>query len=288
MNRALWALVLLLLGVATPAAAEDRAFADMVANEFRNALPGYVVTVADPLTLKLGKASQPGEQPLQVNLDRVVDFCGRAPAGCGQELSDFVAKIVGVIGAQDTKPSLAALRAVVRPATYVEQLTSGMKEKAGALVSAPLAGDVVMICYLDMPTAMAPVFEKDLAKIAISRDQALRTCRTNTRAGLPSLPHTPPSGGEPGAGTIGVLSGDPYESSYLILHDDWAPLARALGGRLLVAVPAADQILYTEDAGPAARDALSTLTLKAYGEADRAISKTVFRWTPTGWDVVTP
>ena len=89
-------------------------------------------------------------------------------------------------------------------------------------------------------------------------------------------------------GAIGFLNGDPYTSSYLVLHDDWAKLAVALGGRLLVAAPDADKVFFAEDKGPATRDALSTLAKKAYAEAERAISTNVFRWTPSGWDVVAP
>jgi uncharacterized protein YtpQ (UPF0354 family) len=279
--------VLLFVGGLRTATTEP-SFADRVAGQLRGALPGYDVTVVDQLTIKVRKSSEPEDQSTQVNLDRVADYCARTSAGCADMISDFLSKIVELVKAHELTPSAAMLRAVVRPATYPVQLTRSLAKKDDELISAPFAGDLVMMCYFDMPAAMRPASRSDLVKIALSRERALDVCRDNTRAGLPRLPTAPPRHGTSETDAIGYLKGDPYESSYLLLHDDWAQLAEKFGGHLLVAAPDADVIFYSEDAGPASRDALSTLVKKAYGEAERPISTNVFRWTPSGWEVAAP
>jgi hypothetical protein len=270
------------------AAVIDSTIVERVAERIRAALPGYDVKVVDPLTLSLHKHSRSADEGMQINVDRIADFCSRTPDGCAGEILDFVGKIVPVIKAHDVGPAIGALRAVVRPAGYVDQLTEMMKTNTDHPVSAPVAGDIVMLCYFDMPTAMRPARMSELPALGLSREQALEVCRHNSRAALPPLPTKPPGSSSNGTGEIGYLKGDPYDSSYLLLHDDWAPMAGKLGGHLLVAVPDADLILFAEDTGPASSEALSATAKKAYGEAERPISSRVYRWTQSGWEVAAP
>ncbi len=260
---------------------------EYVAEQLRSALPGYEVTVADSLTLKLGKRGAPASELMQLNLDRVADYCTRVPDSCTAEVADLIHKTVPIVQAQNWSPDSAALRAVVRPENYVAQMASMLKTTSDTFISTQFAGDLVMMCYFDMPTAMRPVTIKDLTALGMEQATVIETCQRNMRAALPKLPENPPPDFARGP-ALGYLQGNPYESGYLLLHDDWAPLARALGGHLLVAAPGADLILYGNDTGPTSVDALATLARQTYGQAERPISTTVFRWTPSGWDVVTP
>jgi hypothetical protein len=292
MRRALWlALFVAICPASHPARAAigETPIAKTASDQLAKALPGYEITIADPLTIKIHAANRPADDTFLLNLDRVAAYCAHSPGDCGHAISQFVARIVPVIQAQNSKlaPTQAALRAVVRPAAYAAQLTALMA-KSGGLVSEPVAGDVVMLCYFDMPTAMRPTTKSDLASLNLSPEQALDLCRQNTRAALPPLPKTPPRSAKPTEGAIGVLNGDPYESSYLSLHDAWAPMAGMLGGRMLVAAPDAAVVFYGEDGGPVSVDALSTIARKAYSKAERPISRGVYRWTPRGWEVAAP
>jgi uncharacterized protein YtpQ (UPF0354 family) len=291
MNRVLalplFVCVLLIAG-GSRAATADLSFANKVADQLRQAIPGYNLTVVDDLTIKAGKSSQPAEQPMQINLDRVADYCARTPDGCDRMVSDFVAKMALVIKEQDFTPAASKLRAVVRPASYLAQMTTLLATKGDELISAPFAGDVAMMCYFDQPTAMRPALKSDLAKIGLTRDRALQLCLDNTRSGLPRLPSAPQGPSTTKTGSFNYLQGDPYESSYLLLHDEWTPLAEKLGGHLLVAAPDADLIVFGADAGATSLDALSTFARQAYAKAERPISAKVFRWTPSGWEVAVP
>jgi len=87
-------------------------------------------------------------------------------------------------------------------------------------------------------------------------------------------------------GTIGNVAGDAYESSRLLLHEDWSPLASAQGGVLLVAVPAKDVVLYVGEDSAAAVDALRTLATQVGKQTPAPLSDFVLRWTRDRWVVV--
>ena len=87
-------------------------------------------------------------------------------------------------------------------------------------------------------------------------------------------------------GQIGHFEGDVYHSSRLALHESWSPLATAQGGKLIVAAPGIDTILYLAEDTPVAIDALRTLTQNVMSRMPRPLSSELLRWTPQRWEVV--
>jgi hypothetical protein len=87
-------------------------------------------------------------------------------------------------------------------------------------------------------------------------------------------------------GQVGTITGDYAEASRLLAHDDWAALSATLGGHLLVAVPAADTLLYTKGGVPGALQTLASMARATMGTSRHPVSDEVLRWTPSGWDVV--
>jgi hypothetical protein len=70
------------------------------------------------------------------------------------------------------------------------------------------------------------------------------------------------------------------------LYESWSPLATAQGGKLIVAAPGIDTILYLAEDTPVAIDALRTLTQNVMSRMPRALSSELLRWTPQRWEVV--
>jgi hypothetical protein len=281
------AVIALLCGAAVSSQAATLS-AEKVAGMFRAQLPGSKVRVVDDLTLQLRPPNGGDDQEWQVNLDRVAKFCSATPSECDRVLDEFVANLVATAKAGTIAPKASALRAVVRSADYAEQLAKFVAPKGDVPISRPFAGGLVAICYLDAPTAMRPVLKSELGKLGLEPEHALDACIASLRAALPRVPTEPPKGDGPGKPGVGVLEGNPYMSSYLLLHDDWNELAGKLGGRLLVAAPDANVFVYVEDSGPDMVKGMATTTKDAYDTAERPISPNVFRWTPTGWDVAAP
>lgn len=257
------------------AAAAEPSLAERAAAIMRPALPNFDVVVADPLTIHVESG---GKTVFQLNLDRIAQFCTQQPDRCDEALADYAAKASRMVADQNAPLAPESLRAVVRPAAYVDAL----KQQLGGgveFVAAPLAGDLEVLCYADLPTAMRPVFAADIARLKLDAAAALALCRKNVAAVLPPLKVAL----EPDA--IGTLRGDAYESSYLALHDAWAPLAHSLSHPLLVAAPDADAVFFTEEKDAVALGVLRTLAGRAHATAQRPISALVFRWTETGWEV---
>ncbi len=274
-------IVVCALLAAASAFADDQAnpsIADRAAADFRQALPaGYDVTIADPLTLKIGLH---GAVPNQVNLDRINAVCTAEPNQCDVALSDFVGKIAQLVKDEAAPPAREQLRAVVRPTDYRDE----MKRELGGSepVTAPLDGGLIVMCYFDMPTAMRVATDADIKSLGLTSDDAIALCKRNVEAALsPLLTQIK----ELPDRAFGTLSGDPYQSSRIIFHDDWAPVAAKMGGHLIVAVPSADLVIYGREQDAAAVGALAALAKNVFQKSQRPISTDVFRWTPTGWEV---
>jgi uncharacterized protein YtpQ (UPF0354 family) len=84
------------------------------------------------------------------------------------------------------------------------------------------------------------------------------------------------------------VAGDFYESSRMPFHDSWAEMSKAMGGHLVVAVPNNDFLIYGNGGGNGNRMVLSAFAKTVMAKAPKPMSATLFQWTPTGWEVVTP
>jgi uncharacterized protein YtpQ (UPF0354 family) len=89
-------------------------------------------------------------------------------------------------------------------------------------------------------------------------------------------------------GGIGLITGDTYESSRLLFAESWAELAKRMHGKLLVAVPATDVVLYESASRKHAVEELTKAATEVASRANRPVSVAVFRWTPGGWELAAP
>jgi hypothetical protein len=252
-----------------------------VAKDFRQALPaGYDVAILDPLTITFGLHGKP---PFKVNLDNIKRVCLSEPDRCDAVLADFTAKTVQFVKIPAALPSKSQLRAVVRAADYVDDMRRAMKGEE--LISAPLFGDLVELCYFDMPTAMSVATTSTVKSLGLTPDEALALCKRNVESTFPKLRSLIKI---PAGHPLGMLTGDDYQSSRILFHDDWSPVAAQFGGHLIVAVPASDVVVFGRETDPIAVKAVVNLAQKIFHEAQRPISTEVFRWTATGWDIAAP
>ena len=64
---------------------------------------------------------------------------------------------------------------------------------------------------------------------------------------------------------------------------DWAPMAKAQDGVLIIAMPRPTTILYVGDDTPHALEALRGVAREQMAGAPDALSDQLLRWTPEGW-----
>jgi hypothetical protein len=278
-------LVSVLAALALPALAapgdvptDEAGFTAYVAQRLRKAVGDAPVSVREPLTLSVG--------PLQANLDRVFRFCRSGAEGCAAEVDRYVAVVAATLAERSTsapRVEKASLRVVLREAGAVKVAQGTFGPGSPALQRRPFAGSLVELVVVDTPQTVRYVDERALAELKITRDELFALARGNTGAGLRPL-------GEVARpvqhGQLGTITGSVYEVSRIALHDEWAPLARAQGGTLLVALPATDLVLYASERTPLAVDALRTIARQILGDASHPLSDMVLEWTPEGWVVV--
>ena len=87
-------------------------------------------------------------------------------------------------------------------------------------------------------------------------------------------------------GKLGAITGDAYTASRVLFPADWAPMAKAQDGVLIVALPRPSTILYVGDDSPDALGALRALAHQQMAAAPDGLSDRLLRWTPAGWQVV--
>jgi hypothetical protein len=259
--------------VRAPVPKGETAFTEYVAAQLRRAIRGATVEVKGPLTLRVGE--------LQANLDRIFAFCGRNTSGCVSEVSNYVKSVVQIHKDRTAPPAKEAVRIVVRAKAYVTDALS--LPKAPKLQPRPLVGGLVMLPVIDTPRAIRMLTEDDNGRLGLAADDVFRLGFDNLRKQLKPLMSIAKV---TQAGQIGELSGDAYHSSRLAMFETWSPLAKVHGGKLVVAAPATDTVLYVGDDSPKAVEALRLLAKDVSTRAPSPLSAELFRWTPQHWEVV--
>lgn len=162
-------------------------------------------------------------------------------------LDDFVAAITVRREALEAAPEISAALPVVRSkATFddFDQLIAAWEEPT-ALIRYPVAADIEAGFAFQTPHGMRYVTEADLKALNISRadfaEAAMRNFDDMTRETQWSQSDN---------AMIAKLDGT-YESSLLLLDNLWPEIEKALGGPVVVGVPARDSLIAVRADGTA-------------------------------------
>jgi uncharacterized protein YtpQ (UPF0354 family) len=251
------------------------AFTEYVAEQFQREMGSEAVVVKGPLRLAIGG--------MQANLDRIFGYCSQTTTGCEREISNYVEGIAQVNKDRAAPPTRETVRVIVRTREYVAAAWAAMPKGARRLDPRQLAGGLVMLPAIDMPRTIRSATLADSDVLGLSSDEIFELGLANLRAQLRPLMEVA-SVAKPGQ--IGHFSSDIYDSSRLALHESWSPLAKAHGGKLIVAVPATNAVLYIGDDAPVAIDAFRLLVKNVWARTANPLSTELLRWTPTRWEVV--
>lgn len=283
MNRIAALVALGLLSASAAAVAQDvprdvPGFTEYVANALRKEVEPDLVSVKGPLTLGLGE--------LQANLDRVYAFCAANAAACPAELERYVQAAAQVHRERNLPPSRDAVRVVIRTARYAEAASASMPGAGPpGIMPRPFVEGLVALPAIDTPRAIKMLGPKDSEKLGLSEQEAHALGLANLRRELQPLMDVAKVAGK---GQIGQLVGDAFHPSRLLLHDTWAPLAKAQAGVLIVAMPTTDAVFYIGEDTPAAIGALRTLVRTVHSRAPNRLSEILVRWSEPAWQVVPP
>lgn len=244
------------------------------------------VRITGPLTLEVSLAS--GGR-IQINLDRTYGACRAEPTKCGVLVNNLIKGAEDVVRQAHTQgPAVVvmpeALRAVLKPESYIRE--NPAVAQLGIMIKVPgLPDGLRALLFADQTMTTRLVGTQEIERIHLSAAAASAAALRNMAAVLgptdQAIVGVPPQ-------RIGMLTGNPYEASRLLLHDDWAKVSARFGGHLIVAVPSAEQLIYGEGGNPEVVRAMSAMAHEAFARSERGISPSVFAWQPKGWTVITP
>jgi len=248
----------------------QEAFTRTVATRITERVAGANVKVAESLLLKVQIR---GGDALDVSLDRIWHFCVETPARCDAE----VGLLEGALRDSTAKETLTAdmLAVVVRNSEYVESI----RQRKASIVVEPLAGDLFILYMVDVGSRARGAGEDDFAKLGLNRAAATKLARENTARKLGLLSTRVHRGTEPVAC---VARGNFYESSALVETEAWAQLPKT-DAPLLASAPSADALCYAWKSDETTIALFRKTTAALFQAASRPVSRTVLRWTGSGW-----
>ena len=257
---------------------DDPGFTDAITEQFRTALPDEHVVVVAPQRLTIGNAGA------VVSLARLWQACHAKAAGCDAQAAAFVAGTTKAFQEMNKPPERSQVRVALRSAAMAQAYVASSRGTGLNLQVQPFVAGIVAAVMIDSPTSVRWASSHDLDALKLDSAALAELARANTHAGMQPLV----SAATPApAGKIGAIDGaDTYTASRLLFPSDWAPLAKAQGGVLVVAVPRPTTILYVGDDSAATLTALRAFARERAGRAPDAIGDLLLRWTPEGWKPV--
>jgi hypothetical protein len=265
---------------------DEAGFTAYFAEHFATALPQAQIVVRGPLELAVTLPPRP--DPMTVDLNRIWNFCVQYADHCAKEVAVFVPRVASQMTRASAPIQKSAIRVVVRNEAYVERARRKLASLApGAeLVARPLVGELWVICVLDESSAIEPMTTGELPRLGVSADEAFALGKENVAAALPPASQVIQVSPKPDA--INYIPGHFYDSSRILLHEDWATVAEEMDNHLVVAVPVRDGILYINGSDKESLEALKRVAEATAKDRDDAISTQLFRWVPDGWELVNP
>jgi hypothetical protein len=273
-----WLLSAIAIALAWPgsAPAQSNDIAERLAAEIRAALPGATVNVPDPNGLVISFAGQ----TRSVGIGSVHAACTQGAGNCNAAIHDYAQRAASYM--LETAPLMRdQLRIVVRSRGYLESMRARMGS-SGGFVADQLVGELMSVCYRDLPQGRRPIGSSDLTVLQLDQPTALSECKSNSHASLAPLASLWRALPEQG---VGVIRNGGDVTGYLSAPEDWRPLAEQLGG-LIVAVPSVDTLLFGRGLNAIDIDALATLAAQMHAQASAPVSTQVLRWTDHGWVAV--
>jgi hypothetical protein len=256
------------------------ALTESAARLFDDEAPEAAAAVIGPLTLQLS-ARGSDKNDLRISLERIWAVCQSNPDGCEAATRDFVTKSVRTLRMRSQPAARDQIVAIVRPRAYVDRV--GGPSAPNTLI-APLFDDLFVLYMVDLPGSLRSLATTELDALAIDRGQlpALAVQNLTTRLG-----HLSDALANAAPGAFNVLrSGNVFESSRLLVGDEWAALATKAGKPVIVGAPSGDVLLVaigpTGDQLASMRDTVGQM----FATAQRPVSPRLYRWATTKWAVV--
>ena len=250
-------------------------FTDAITEQLRTALPDEHVVVVGPQRLTVGNTG------MVANLGRLWQYCQANAARCDAESARYVAGVTQTFKDANKPPERAQVRLALRSVHTAEAYEARSRGTGLSLQVRPFLADMVDAVVIDSPATVRWASSRDLESLKLDAAAMLELARANTHAQMQPLMSVavPAPKGKIG----GIDGGDAYTASRLLFPQDWAPLAKAQDGVLIVVAPRPTTLLYIGADDQASIAGLRALARERLERAPDSVSMTLLRWTPDGW-----
>jgi hypothetical protein len=275
------ALVALAVGSAMADPPSDKeGFTRYALAQFQQRIEGHHFTLVQPLVLKVDGG---GKDSLgNLYLDRIYQYSLANPEKADAALASYADRVAAALAELLRPPAKEDVTLVVRSQETLRQSLRSMGASfTVAAYPRALTPSLTYLPVLNSKTSFKWVNDKILTKLGLTEEELFRLARANLRSALRPLEEvtTVPS---PGQNAVGTLR-DELAPSRLLFPEEWAPIAKKLGGKLVVMVPGSDVLIYGDGSSAARIDALRTLGRDLGRRAEQPLSDAVLLWTETGW-----
>jgi hypothetical protein len=265
--------------------APERPLAERVATAVRAELPSASVTIADPSSLTV---TLDGGGTLDMSLDNLRMLCAQTPERCDGLTSQVARNARQSIEAQSAKPTRTQVRAVLKNDAWVAQVAETMKKAPAktaenALVTRPFLFDLTVVYVLDRENGIEMMNRGAQQSLLLDEAATDALALENLAAALPP-PTLQPFDDVPNV--FFIDEGEDYATSQLLLPHRFAPLAKELGGTLIVAAPVRNVLLVAPGSQAAARSALKRAATELVKRGPYALSDALLEWTSKGFTLV--
>jgi hypothetical protein len=264
---------------------ERRSFTNYVSDRLKtlaaeDAQAKVEVTVIRPLAISL---TAPSGMAVETNLGDLHAHCVALEGRCVDAVERLTQAAFEAFGQATSPIERAMLRALVKPAAYVRELEEIYKQRGLTIIAKPYVGELWTLVVVHRATLVSVATSETLSNLGLDEASGLDLALKNTRA----LKGRVLDRAVPLRGTrFEMLAEDEYESSRLLMHADWAEVAKARGGDLIVSVPAANSLIFGSIRNTDQIKDLRDIVLQEGRKARRFVSAQIFRWRADGWELL--
>jgi uncharacterized protein YtpQ (UPF0354 family) len=171
---------------------------------------------------------------------------------------------------------------LVRDKKYVDQL--GDLDADTGVVVFPFVADLYLVLAFDGSHTQHLATREALARLDMSREEALALARTNLDGRLDEIEQRSLEEGEEPSSVAMLVTGGDLEASLLLLDDLWARIKLNARGDIVACAPARDVVLFADTADDGALVRMGEIADEVIENGDHVISPTLLRRTPDGWE----
>jgi hypothetical protein len=263
---------------------ERAAFTAYIADRLKEMRPAGMpvqITVPRPLTIKL---AAPSGLSVDANLVDLHKHCAALEGRCEEEADKLVESAFQVFGEVTSAVASDMLRIALRSGEWVQALNEAHKlNRTAPVVAKPYVGELWMILAIAGSSFTRYATADTLSKLKLEESAAYELALKNTTgAKAPILERALPLRGT----LFHLLAEDELEPSRLLMHSEWAQVAKSRAGALIVSVPASNALIFGHARTNDDLTRMRQIARDASRTAIRSVSPQLFRWRENGWELL--